>query len=173
MKQVTVIVYRGEKREIKIKRKTKSKKKVILIVYILTINRRLPAFWPSILHLPACHLDFNELYGSNHFSKGHCLKTAHFFLKEAKLLLSKAICFSISMERMTNWSYTCAIEIGLLYISGFRSSSNWGVGGGGGLKQTLRIRVTGLEGKFSSHYGPQSCLKNKKGPWPLPNPLWP
>ena len=37
------------------------------------------------------------------------MKVAHFFLKEAKLLLSKAICFSISMERMTNWVYTCTI----------------------------------------------------------------
>ena len=36
------------------------------------------------------------------YSEGHCLKVAHFFLKEAKLLLSNAICFSISMERMTN-----------------------------------------------------------------------
>ena len=37
------------------------------------------------------------------YSEGHCLKVAHFFLKEAKLLLSKAICFSTSMERMTNF----------------------------------------------------------------------
>ena len=35
------------------------------------------------------------------YSEGHCLKVAHFFLKEAKLLLSNAICFSISMKRMT------------------------------------------------------------------------
>ena len=102
MKHYNVIVYRREKREIKIKRKTKSPKNTILIVYILTIKRRLPAFWSSILHLPVCHLHFNELYRSNYFSEGHCLIAAHFFLKEAKLLLSKAICFSISMERMTN-----------------------------------------------------------------------
>ena len=30
------------------------------------------------------------------YSEGLCLKEAHFFLKEAKLLLSNAICFSIS-----------------------------------------------------------------------------
>ena len=57
-------------------------------------------------------------------------------------------------------------QIGLLYISGFRSSSKWGLGGGGGvfgLIQTLRIRVAGLEDNFSWPYVPHSCLKNKEG----------
>ena len=39
------------------------------------------------------------------------------------------------------------------------------------LNQTLRIRVTGLEDNFSSPYGPQSCLKNKKGALASPEPL--
>ena len=64
-------------------------------------------------------------------------------------------------------------QIGLLYISGFRSSSKLGEGGGGvfGLNQTLRIRVAGLQDNFSSHYGPQSCLANKEGALTSPDPL--
>ena len=65
-------------------------------------------------------------------------------------------------------------QIGLLYISGFRSSSKLGEGGGGGvfgLNQTLRIRVAGLQDNFSLHYGPQSCLKNKEGALTSPEPL--
>ena len=48
-----------------------------------------------------------------------------------------------------------------------------GEGGGGvfGLNQTLRIRVAGLEDNFSSHHGPQSCLKNKEGALASPEPL--
>ena len=61
-------------------------------------------------------------------------------------------------------------QIGLLYISGFRSSSKLG-GGVFGLNQTLRIRVAGLQDNFSSHYGPQSCLKNKEGALTSPEPL--
>ena len=64
-------------------------------------------------------------------------------------------------------------QIGLLYISGFRSSSKLGGGGVFGLNQTLRIRVAGLQDNFSSHYGPQSCLKNKEGALTSPEPLWP
>ena len=64
-------------------------------------------------------------------------------------------------------------QIGLLYISGFRSSSKWGWGGGGclGLNQTLRIRVAGLEDNFSWPYGPHLCLKNKEGALASPEPL--
>ena len=60
----------------------------------MTITRRLPAFPLSLLHLPAS-------LSPTLFSEGHCLRVAHFFLREAKLLLSKAICFLISVERMT------------------------------------------------------------------------
>ena len=43
---------------------------------------------------------------SNYIPRGHCLKVADFFLEEAKLLLSKAIFFSISMVRMADRVYT-------------------------------------------------------------------
>ena len=64
-------------------------------------------------------------------------------------------------------------QIGLLYISGFRSSRKCVGGRGGvfGLNQTLRIRVAGLEDNFSWPYGPQSCLKNKEGALASPEPL--
>ena len=41
-------------------------------------------------HVEVCFL--------SNFSEGQCLKGAHFFLKAVKLLLSKAIRFSFSME---------------------------------------------------------------------------
>ena len=53
-------------------------------------------------------------------------------------------------------------QIGLLYISGFRSSSKWG---------WVRIRVAGLENNFSWPYGPHLCLKNKEGTLASPEPL--
>ena len=60
-------------------------------------------------------------------SEGHCLKVAHFFLKEAKL--SKAICFSTSMERLTNWVYICSIRMVFrslqLYIKCLAIKTNW------------------------------------------------
>ena len=62
-------------------------------------------------------------------------------------------------------------QIGLLYISGFRSSSKLGGGGGFGLIQTLRIRVAGLEDNFPWPYVPQSCLKNKERALASPEPL--
>ena len=63
------------------------------------INRRLPALWSSITIFPFVTCILINCIGQIIFhSEGHCLKVAHFFLKEAKLLLSKAICFSISME---------------------------------------------------------------------------
>ena len=40
-----------------------------------------------------------------------------------------------------------------------------------GLNQTIRIRVAGLQDNFSSHYGPQSSLKNKEGALTSPEPL--
>ena len=57
LKQVTVIVYRTEKKKKEINQKKKKTKstKILLIVYI-TIKRRLPALWPSIPHLLVCHL---------------------------------------------------------------------------------------------------------------------
>ena len=44
----------------------------------MTITRRLPAFPLSLLHLPAS-------LSPTLFSEGHCLRVAHFFLREAKL----------------------------------------------------------------------------------------
>ena len=62
-------------------------------------------------------------------------------------------------------------QIGLLYISEFRSSSKWGGGGAVWLNQTLKIRVAGLKDNFSWLNGPQSCLKNKEAPQASPEPL--
>ena len=61
-------------------------------------------------------------------------------------------------------------QIGLLYISGFRSSSKLGRGVFG-LNQTLRIRAAGLEDNFPWPYRPQSRLKNKEGALASPEPL--
>ena len=59
---------------------------------------------------------------------------------------------------------------GLLYISGFRSSSKWGEGAVS-LNRALRIRVAGLQDNFSWSNGPQSYLKSKEGPLASPEPL--
>ena len=45
----------------------------------------------------------------NYSSEGQYLKEAHFFLKKAILLLSRAICFSISMEFIISCMYTCNV----------------------------------------------------------------
>ena len=52
----------------------------------MTITRRLPAF--LVLSPPSARFSFSRfisLFKLDYFSEGHCLKVAHFFLKEAKL----------------------------------------------------------------------------------------
>ena len=57
---ITGNCYRLQKRN---KKKKKDKVHKNTMVYILTINRRLPALWASITHLPVCHLHFINCIG--------------------------------------------------------------------------------------------------------------
>ena len=101
---ITGNCYRLQKKEINKKKRKDKVHQNITTVYILTIKKKgcLPYGLPSpIRPFVACTL-INCIGQILFYSEGHCLKVAHFLLKEAKLLLSNAICFSISMERMTN-----------------------------------------------------------------------
>ena len=96
------------------KQKTKEKKKVRTLHKHTGLKQKkvtCPAGCPcpGSQHPRDLCLLFVKKKRINYSSEGQYLKEAHFFLKKAILLLSRAICFSISMEFLISCIYTCNV----------------------------------------------------------------
>ena len=91
------------------KQKTKEKKKVRTLHKHTGLRQKSNMTrWVSLPRLSASTpalFTFCRKKRINCSSEGQYLKEAHFFLKEAILLLSRAICFSISMGGVHNKLY--------------------------------------------------------------------